>query len=50
VTLIYRYAFFDLIAQKGWWDRSDVIVTSVECEGPPTQPDILAQSCKTIEP
>jgi len=50
VTLVYRYAFFDLIAQKGWWDRSDVIVTSVECEGPPTQPDILAQSCNTIEP
>ena len=50
VTLVYRYAFFDLIAQKEWWDRSDIIVTSVECEGPPTQPDALAQSCKTVEP
>jgi hypothetical protein len=50
VTLVYRYAFFDLIAEKEWWDRSDIIVTSVECEGPPTQPDVLAQSCKTVDP
>jgi len=39
VTLVYRYAFFDLIAQKQWWDRPDIIVTSVNCHGIPTSPD-----------
>ncbi|MBN2116557.1 MAG: hypothetical protein JW730_08300 [Anaerolineales bacterium] len=47
VTLVYRFAFFDLIAQKEWWNRSDIIVTSVECKGPPTEPDKIV--CKAIE-
>jgi hypothetical protein len=50
VTLVYRFAFFDLIAQKEWWNRSDIVVTSVECKGPPTQTDALEKSCKVVEP
>lgn len=47
VSLMYRYAFFDLVAQKEWWNRPDILVTSVECTGPPTQPD--KTECETIE-
>ena len=47
VTLVYRFAFFDLIAQKEWWNRPDIIVTSVECKGPPTEPDKI--TCETTE-
>ncbi len=47
VTLVYRFAFFDLIAQKEWWNRPDIIVTSVACQGPPTEPDKI--KCETIE-
>jgi len=47
VSLVYRFAFFDLIAQKEWWDRPDVIVTSVECKGPPLEPDRIV--CKAVE-
>ncbi len=47
VTLVYRFAFFDLIAEKEWWNRPDIIVTSVECKGPPTEPDKII--CKAIE-
>ncbi len=47
VTLVYRYAFFDLIAQKEWWNRPDIVVTSVECKGPPTEPEKIV--CKAIE-
>jgi hypothetical protein len=47
VTLVYRYAFFDLIAQKEWWNRADIVVTSVKCEGPPTQADKI--DCEAIE-
>jgi hypothetical protein len=47
VTLVYRYAFFDLIVQKEWWNRPDIVVTSVECKGPPTEPDKIV--CKAIE-
>lgn len=47
VTLVYRFAFFDLIAEKEWWNRPDIIVTSVECKGPPTQPDKIV--CKASE-
>lgn len=47
VTLVYRFAFFDLIAQKEWWNRSDIIVTSVECKGPPTEPEKI--ECQAIE-
>jgi hypothetical protein len=47
VTLIYRFAFFDLIAQKEWWNRPDIIVTSVVCRGLPTEPDKIV--CKASE-
>jgi hypothetical protein len=47
VRLLYRFAFFDLIAQKEWWNRPDIIVTSVECKGPPTEPEKI--SCKAVE-
>jgi hypothetical protein len=40
IKLIYRYAFFDLALQKGWAyaSRQDIVVTAVECKGPPTEP------------
>jgi hypothetical protein len=47
VTLIYRFAFFDLIAQKEWWNRPDIVVTSLECKGPPTEPEKII--CKAVE-
>ncbi len=46
VTLVYRFAFFDLIAQKEWWNRPDVTVAALECQGPPTEPDRI--SCRAI--
>lgn len=50
VTLIYRYAFYDLVVWKEWFDRPDIIVTTVQCEGPANRPDILRQSCVKIGP
>jgi hypothetical protein len=52
VRLIYRYAFYDLVIWKEWFDkrRADIVVTEWRCEGPPTQPDELGRSCKPIEP
>jgi hypothetical protein len=50
VTLVYRFAFFDLIAQKEWWNRADIIVTSVECKGSATRPEALEKSCEIVEP
>jgi len=47
VTLVYRFAFFDLVAQKEWWNRPDIIVTAVECKGPPMEPDKI--KCETID-
>jgi hypothetical protein len=47
VTLVYRFAFFDLIVQKEWWNRPDIIVSSVECHGPATDPENI--TCNTIE-
>jgi hypothetical protein len=46
-TLVYRFAFFDLAAQKEWWNRPDIIVASVECQGPPTEPEKI--TCKASE-
>lgn len=40
VTLIYRFAFFDLMSQKGWL-RPDIIVASIVCSGSPTAPDSI---------
>jgi nitrate/TMAO reductase-like tetraheme cytochrome c subunit len=50
VKLIYRFAFYDLLLQKEWFDRPDIIVTQVECYGPPRQPEILMQSCRQVAP
>jgi hypothetical protein len=47
VTLVYRFAFFDLIVQKEWWDRSDIIVASLECKGPPAEPAKIL--CTTVK-
>jgi hypothetical protein len=38
VTLVYRYAFFDLMVQKEWFNRPDIIVAQRVCSGMPTQP------------
>jgi len=40
VTLIYRFAFFDLMSQKGWM-RPDIIVASIVCSGSPTAADSI---------
>ena len=50
VQLLYRYAFYDLMVWKEWYGRPDIFVATMECQGPPTQPEILKQSCKKIEP
>jgi hypothetical protein len=50
VKLIYRFAFYDLLLQKEWFNRPDILVTKVECYGPPRQPEILMQSCKQVAP
>jgi hypothetical protein len=47
VTLVYRFAFFDLTAQKEWWNRPDIVVTSLVCTGPPMEPEKI--ECKAIE-
>lgn len=49
VQLIYRFAFYDLMVWKEWYDRPDIIVATVECKGPPTQPEVLTQSCVRIQ-
>jgi hypothetical protein len=48
VQLIYRYAFYDLMVWKEWFDRPDIIVATVQCQGPPTRPQVLKQSCTKI--
>jgi len=50
VTLIYRFAFYDLMIQKEWFDRADIVVAAWQCQGPPRQPEILRQSCTKIGP
>jgi cytochrome c553 len=50
VKLLYRFAFYDLLAWKEWFDRSDIIVAAWQCQGAPGQPEILRQSCKKIQP
>jgi len=47
VTLIYRFAFSDLMVQKEWFDRPDIIVASVACNGMPTEP--ASMMCKNVE-
>jgi hypothetical protein len=43
VKLVYRYAFIELAAQKGW-DRNDLVVTSTECHVNPIQ--LTSHECK----
>ena len=55
VKLIYRYAFYDLMIWKEWFnqvpfERADIIVSEWECFGPPGQAEVLRQSCSQIEP
>ena len=50
VQLIYRFAFYDLMVWKEWFDRPDILVVKMECNGPPTQPETLLQSCVKVEP
>ena len=38
VELIYRFAFYDLLVWKEWFDRPDIVVAELDCEGPPTEP------------
>ena len=40
IDLVYRYAFYDLVVWKEWFDRkrADILVASVECKGPPRDP------------
>ena len=48
VRLIYRYAFYDLMVWKEWFDRADIVVTEVLCEGPPADP--AKMRCIQTEP
>lgn len=38
IQLIYRFAFYDLVVWKEWFDRPDIVVAEVECNGPPREP------------
>ena len=46
VQLFYRYAFYDLMVWKEWYDRPDILVTSMECNGPPH--DMTNMRCETV--
>jgi hypothetical protein len=48
VRLIYRFAFYDLMVWKEWFDRADIVVTEVICEGPPAEPASIR--CNQTEP
>ena len=50
VELIYRYAFYDLVVWKEWFDRhrADILVTRMECEGPSADPARI--QCRQTEP
>ena len=55
VKLLYRYAFYDLMIWKQWFnqvpfERADILVSEWECFGPPRQAEILRQSCARIGP
>jgi hypothetical protein len=50
VQLIYRYAFYDLMVWKEWFDRPDILVATIQCQGPPTRPQVLKQSCRKTGP
>lgn len=48
VQLIYRFAFYDLMVWKEWFDRPDIVVAEVECNGPPREPTKI--TCRQVEP
>jgi hypothetical protein len=48
VQLIYRFAFYDLVVWKEWFDRPDIVVAEVECNGPPREPAKI--TCLQVEP
>lgn len=50
VRLMYRFAFYDLMVWKEWFDRPDILVVEMKCHGPPTQPETLTQSCVQTHP
>ncbi len=47
VQLFYRYAFYDLMVWKEWYDRPDILVTSIRCEGPPHE--LAKMSCQPVD-
>ena len=48
IELIYRYAFYDLVVWKEWFDRPDIVVAELICEGPPREPSKIR--CNQTEP
>ena len=55
VKLIYRYAFYDLMVWKQWFnqvpfERADILVSEWECFGSSRQAEVLRQSCGRIGP
>jgi hypothetical protein len=48
IQLLYRYAFYDLMVWKEWFDRPDILVTSVTCQGPPSDPSKI--TCQSVAP
>ena len=48
VRLMYRFAFYDLMVWKEWFDRPDILVTKVVCKGPPADPARI--ECRQTEP
>jgi hypothetical protein len=48
VRLMYRFAFYDLMVWKEWFDRPDILVTEVVCQGSPTDPARI--ECRQTEP
>ena len=55
VKLMYRFAFFDLMAWQEWLDqpdfeRADILVSEWQCKGSPRQAEALQQDCKQIGP
>ena len=48
VRLMYRFAFYDLMIWKEWFDRPDILVTEVVCNGPPEDPARI--ECRQTDP
>jgi hypothetical protein len=48
VRLIYRFAFYDMMVWKEWFDRADIVVVEVICDGHPREPG--GMNCNQTEP